>query len=258
MPLSHRPLRSASTRSAGCSRQTAGSSRSPPTLTATPAPRAAACWCSNGWPTPVATATKSLPSSPAARSTTTAAPTACWPPTPTRRPTCCAGPITTPGSTRAPSTTSRRTAPAPSSATRSRPTRWAEWSAAAAPPISPRYWARSSPTSVTWSRRPALPAWPRWRCRCTTTLFRRRSTTPAPTPTSTSMRCTSKSPMRSANGRATADTPSPGCPGSGSAAPTPTWCYARCCRRIWSSRSPNRSPRHRSWTPRSASMWVGC
>ena len=50
-------------------------------------------------------------------------------PTPTRRPRCCARPTRTPASTRATSTTSRRTAPAPSSATRSRPTRWAAWSA---------------------------------------------------------------------------------------------------------------------------------
>ena len=42
-------------------RRTAGSSRSPRTPTATPGPRAAACWCSSGWPTPAATATRSSP-----------------------------------------------------------------------------------------------------------------------------------------------------------------------------------------------------
>ncbi len=85
---------------------------------------------------------ESSPSSPAVRSTTTAGPTGCSPPTPTPRPRCCARPTTTPGSTRAPSTTSRRTAPAPCSATRSRPTRWAASSAAAAPPTGPLCWAR--------------------------------------------------------------------------------------------------------------------
>ena len=73
----------------------------------------------------------------APRSTTTAAPTACSPPTPMRRPRCCARPTRMPASIRAPSTTSRRTAPAPSSATRSRPTRWAASSARAAPPTNP-------------------------------------------------------------------------------------------------------------------------
>ena len=77
-----------------------------------------------------------------ARSTTTAGPTACSRPTPTRRPRCCARPTRTPASIRAPSTTSRRTAPAPSSATRSRPTRWAASSAGAVPPTSPRCWVR--------------------------------------------------------------------------------------------------------------------
>ena len=65
----------------------------------------------------------------------------------------------------APSTTSRHTAPARSSAIRSRPTRWGGSSGAAAAPISPHCSARSSPMSATWSRRPARPAWPRWRCR---------------------------------------------------------------------------------------------
>ena len=93
-------------------------------------------------PTPAATATRSSPSSRAARSTTTAGPTACWRRTPMRRPRCCARRTRTQASTRAPSTTSRRTAPAPSSATRSRPTRSAASSAGAAPPTSPRCSAR--------------------------------------------------------------------------------------------------------------------
>ena len=93
-------------------------------------------------PTPAATATRSSRSSRAARSTTTAGPTACWRPIPTRRPRCCARPTRTPASTRATSTTSRRTAPAPSSVTRSRPTRWAAWSAGAVPPTSPPCWVR--------------------------------------------------------------------------------------------------------------------
>ena len=94
------------------------------------------------WPTPGATATRSSRSSRAARSTTTAGPTACSRRTRTRRPRCCARRTRTQASTRATSTTSRRTAPAPSSVTRSRPTRWAASSAGAAPPTSPRCWVR--------------------------------------------------------------------------------------------------------------------
>ncbi len=71
------------------------------TPTAMRAPRAAACWCSSASPTPGATATRSWRSSRAARSTTTAAPTACWRRTPTRRPKCCARRTRTPASTRA-------------------------------------------------------------------------------------------------------------------------------------------------------------
>ena len=44
-----------------CSRPTAGSSRSRRTPTATPAPRAARCWCSSGSTTRAATATRSSP-----------------------------------------------------------------------------------------------------------------------------------------------------------------------------------------------------
>ena len=51
-------------------------------------------------------------------------------------------------------------------------------------------------------------------------------------------RSTSRSPTPSPTGPATAGTRSPACPASASAAPTRTWCCARCCRPI--SSSPNR------------------
>jgi len=63
-------------------------------------------------------------------------------PNPTPRPPCCAARTRTPASTRAPSTTSRRTAPAPSSETRSRPRRSGGSSAKAVPPTNPPCWAR--------------------------------------------------------------------------------------------------------------------
>ncbi len=67
------------------------------------------------WPT----ATRSTPSSGAARSTTTATPTASPARAPRRRRGCCSPRGATPGSTRARSATSRRTARPPGSATRS-------------------------------------------------------------------------------------------------------------------------------------------
>ena len=106
------------------------------------APRVAACWCSSGFPMRAATVTRSSPSSQAARSTTTAGPTACWHPTRTPRKPCCARPTRTPGSTRAMSTTSRRTAPAPSWVIPSRQMPSAGSWVAAVPTTSPRYSAR--------------------------------------------------------------------------------------------------------------------
>jgi len=127
-----------------------------------------------------------------------------------RRPTACLRPsdaqeavlrkrTRTLASTHAPSTTSRPTAPAPSSVTRSRPTRWAAWSAGPRTRTSLRLLGAVNPM---WApgvgRRPA--AWRRWRLRserqdpAVDQLQRAQ-------PVSTSRRLHLKSPTRCPTGR---------------------------------------------------------
>nr|BFE83920.1 hypothetical protein GCM10020093_065210 [Planobispora longispora] len=134
----------------GGRRPTGGARPSTPRPTGWSGPRAAASWCSNGWRTRAATGTGCWRSYAPRRSTRTAAPTGWSRPTRRRRKSCCAPP--TPVWNRR--TTSRPTAPGPSSATPSRPAR----STRPCPRTTGCCSARPRATSATWRRPPGSPA----------------------------------------------------------------------------------------------------
>ena len=110
----------------------------------------------------------------------------------TPRPGCCAGPIATPGSTRARWTTSRRTAPAPSSVTRSRLDALGRVVGRGRAADNRHCWVRSSPASVTWSR-PRVRSQPGQgsHCPCTTTKIPPSINYAGPKSPSISTACTS-------------------------------------------------------------------
>ena len=142
-------------------------------------------------------------------------------------------------------------APARFWVTRSRPMPSVGWWAGAVRPSNPHCSVRSSRTWATSSPPPARPALPRSRWPCTTTRFRRRSTTrdQIPTSTSTPYICGWSKPPPT--GRATADTRSPVCPASVSAAPTHTWFCARCWPPTSSNQNQNPKPLPHHRRPRS-------
>ena len=149
-------------------------------------------------------------------------PTGSWPRTPPPRRSCCAGRTPTPGSTPWMSTTSRRTAPEPCSATPSRPAPSGRCSPPSGPSGGRCSSARPRATSGTPSPPRGSSASSSSCSRCTTGCSRRACTPPAATRTSPSGTggwrwCGGCGP-----GPGTAAGPWPGSPRSGSAAPMPT------------------------------------
>ncbi|BCJ50483.1 hypothetical protein Asp14428_19580 [Actinoplanes sp. NBRC 14428] len=142
--------------SGGCPR-TAGAGPSVPGRTAPGGPRAPACWCWSGSPTPAVTATACWRSWPAPRSTRTAPRTASPRRTGRRSNGSSAPRWPTPAWRRTRSTRWRRTAPGPGSATRSRRRPCWPRTGRTAGPATRCGWGRSSRTSGTRRPPPAPP-----------------------------------------------------------------------------------------------------